>query len=341
MKKIIFIISAITVLCISCQKEIFQLRYTNTPTGNFEYFWHEFDQTYGLFQVKNIDWDAVYEEFRPQVNEQTTDAELHAILVRMLQLLDDGHTALIPINSDLPQYIGGPIGRIDTIQDFNLELLKKHYLQDPRETDFAMLYDYLADSIGYIHIYGFADGEKAFDQEMATIMNTFKDAKGLIIDIRGGEGGEDIAGKTIASYFTDSRQLYMTNQIKNGPGKNDFTDLTEWYIAPRGDFQYMGPIVLLTNRLTISARETFQLAMMTLPQVTTLGDTTAGAFSNNAVGELPNGWAFSLSIGDWRAADGTSYEGKGIPPDILVRNQREALLNGQDAVLEKAIGLLK
>lgn len=328
-------------LCFSCQKEIFQLKYADTPTGNFEYFWHEFDQTYGLFGVKDIDWKAVYEEFRPQVTDQTTDAELYTVLVNMLRILDDGHTALIPINSGLPQYIGGPIGRIDTIQDFDLDLLKKHYLQNPRETDFAMLYDYLADSIGYIHIYGFADGEKAFDREMATIMNTFKDSKGLIIDIRGGDGGEDIAGKTIASYFTDTRRLYMTNQVKNGPKKNDFTELTEWYIEPRGDFQYTGPIVLLTNRLTISARETFQLAMMTLPQVTTLGDTTAGAFSNNAVGELPNGWAFSLSIGDWRAADGTSYEGKGIPPNILVRNQREDLLKGQDKALEAALKLLQ
>lgn len=340
MKKI-GIITLFALLAVSCRKELFQLHYENDPISNFEYLWHEFDQIYGLFEVKQIDWEAVYDLHRPQIDEGTTNEELFDVLVSMLQLLDDGHTALIPVGTDLPQYIGGPIGRIDTVQDFDLEILKTNYLTDPLETGSFMLYDILEDSIGYVHIYGFSDGEKAFDQEMAVLLEALQHTRGLIIDIRGGYGGEDVAGKVIASYFTDQKRLYMTNRIKNGPGKTDFTEPTQWYISPRSDTPYTKPIMLLTNRLTISARETFQLAMMTLPQVTTIGDTTAGAFSNNVLGEMPNGWVFSTSIGDWRAADGTSYEGQGIPPDILLLNNRPDVLAGKDAVLEKAIQLLQ
>ncbi|MCB0640924.1 MAG: S41 family peptidase [Phaeodactylibacter sp.] len=320
---------------------MFPETYPNTPVGNFEYFWQEFDQFYGLFQVRAIDWDSAYAQFRPQVDLTTTDTELYETLVDMLQLLDDGHVALIPIGTDLPQYVGGPIGRIDTIQDFNLEIIKTRYLNDPQETDFAMLYDVIEDSIGYVHIYGFADGEKAFDREMEILMEAVADTKGLIIDIRGGYGGEDIAGKTIASYFTDQERLYMTNRVKNGPGPLDFTEPVSWYIRPRGEAPYLHPIVLLTNRLTVSARETFELAMRTLPQVTVVGDTSAGAFSNNMLSEMPNGWGFSFSIGDWRAADGTSYEGVGIPPDVLIQNLRSELLDGQDRVLDKALEVLR
>lgn len=39
--------------------------------------------------------------------------------------------------------------------------------------------------------------------------------------------------------------------------------------------------------------------------------------------------------------DGKSYEGIGIAPDVLVRNNLADLKNGRDAVLEKAMDLLE
>ena len=339
--KILLFLLFLILIVSSCQKEIFGLQYTNDPEGNFEAFWSEFDQLYGLFKVKNINWDDIYAEYRPQVDASTTDEELYFTFVEILEILDDGHITLIPAGTNFPQYIGGPIGDIDTLQDFNLDILKVNYLSAPKETDFAMLYDWITDSIGYVYIHNFADGEKAFAAETETVLQYFKDASALIIDIRGGSGGEDIAGKIIASYFTDQRRLYMTNSIKDGPGPDDFTAPNEWYIEPRGDFQFTNPVVVLSNRETISARETFELAMITLPQVTTVGDTTSGAFSNLVIRELPNGWVYTMSIGDWRAGDGTSYEGIGIPPQVVVQNKREELLDGKDEALETAIELLR
>ena len=45
--------------------------------------------------------------------------------------------------------------------------------KEERETDFAMLYGFLGDNIGYVHIYGFGDGEKAFDKETEEVVNYF------------------------------------------------------------------------------------------------------------------------------------------------------------------------
>ena len=339
-----FMIAAIVTIVIlfsSCEKHIFNLEYVNGPVGNFEYFWSEFNQMYGLFKVRNVDWDEVYRQYRPLVDETTSDTELYRILVEMLEILDDGHVILVPVGTDLPMYTGGPVGRIDTARDFDLDILKENYLPDPRETENGLLFDFITDDIGYVYIDNFGGDEKAFDRDTREVLDALRSARGLVVDIRGGDGGEDIAGKTIASFFADRRRLYMTNSIKNGPGPDDFTAPMEWYIEPRGDVQFTKPVALLTNRQTISARETFQLAMKTLPNVTTVGDTTAGAFSNLVTRELPNGWGYSMSIGDWRAADGISYEGQGIPPEVLVRNRREDLLAGKDEALEAAIGLLQ
>ncbi|MEQ8705080.1 MAG: hypothetical protein RIC19_14235 [Phaeodactylibacter sp.] len=153
------------------------IQYRNNPEDNFEAFWLEFDQMYGLFRVKGVDWGAVYGQYRPMVDGQTTDEELYAVFVEMLSLLDDGHIILLPVGTDLPMYRGGPAGKIDTTRDFNLE--------------------------------------------------------------------------------------------------------------------------------------------------------------------LPNGWGYSMSIGEWRAADGRSYEGIGLPPDEVVQNVRADYLNGRDEALERAIELLR
>jgi C-terminal processing protease CtpA/Prc len=132
----------------------------------------------------------------------------------------------------------------------------------------------------------------------------------------------------------------MTTRFRNGPGHADFTAPFEWYVAPEGKTRYTGPVVLLTNRTTQSAGETFTLAMRQITSVTQVGDSTYGIFSDNPQRELPNGWIFTVSTGDFRAADGRNYEGIGLAPQVLVQNRRAEVEAGQDKALEKAIGLL-
>jgi len=176
---------------------------------------------------------------------------------------------------------------------------------------------------------------------MKAVLEALKETKGLVIDVRGGYGGEDVAGKFIAGHFTTKSYPYMKTKVKSGPGEEDFTPVETWRVEKEGDEQYLKPIVVLTHRFTISARETFCLAMRPLEQVSFVGDTTAGAFSNQINREMPNGWGYSLSIGEWTDAGGNSFEGIGIHPDVLVQNQEEDLLKGTDKALEAAMDLLK
>ena len=83
------------------------------------------------------------------------------------------------------------------------------------------------------------------------------------------------------------------------------------------------------------------MAFQSLPNATLVGDTTNGAHSTMIGRELANGWKYTIATQKVRLADGRSYEGIGIAPDMPVRNNLADLKNGHDAVLEKAIDLLK
>lgn len=323
---------------LSCDDLFLGDEVADTPLSNFESVWKEFDEKYGLFETKNIDWDSVYNVYRPQAEQVTTNEMLYSILTEMFAGLNDSHVALVPTEeSKLEFFQSGVLGTLDSMTDFSIEIIKENYLNDYKFADPFFAYGTLQNNIGYIHIEGFSDLPKFLEDPMDEVINDLKDTKGIIIDVRGGYGGEDLAGQYIAGRFTSTTQPFMKNRVKTGPEKNNFSPFQTWNLKPTGSFQYTKPIVVLTNRFTISARETFCLAMKVQQQVTFIGDTTAGAFSNQINREMPNGWGYSLSVGQWLDANDISYEGVGLVPDILIQNQKSDLLNGSDMALERAI----
>lgn len=343
MRNINFITFLLFISCLfGCDKLLLDEELPDTPAGNFESLWTEFDEKYGLFRVKNINWDSVYDEYFPRVQHVKSHIELYDLFREMLEGLNDSHVGLLPTEgTGLPFYQSGILGKLDSIKDFDLNIIKDHYLLNTKFSDPFFTYGMLRNNIGYMHIEGFSDLPKFLEDPLNEILSDFKDTKGIIVDIRGGYGGEDLAGRYIAGRFAHDRIPYMQSRVKSGPGKDDFTSFHIWEIKPEGSIQYHKPVVVLTHRFTVSARETFCLAMKKLPQVTLVGDTTAGALSNQINRELPNGWGYSLSIGEWLDEKGNSYEGIGIVPDILVQNVKKDLEKGRDEMLENAIQLLE
>jgi len=162
----------------------------------------------------------------------------------------------------------------------------------------------------------------------------------VIIDIRGFYGGYDPVSQYLAGCFASSKKLYMTTKKRNGTAHTDFTQPTEWYVEPKSSKPYTKQVIVLTSRFTQSAGETFELALRQFDHVKAVGDTTAGSFSDNPNFEMYNGWMFSVSVGDYRAPGGVSYEGIGMPPDMVSKTTKEDLLIGKDVALEKAMELL-
>lgn len=334
----LFLLLASVIFISSCEEALIGPAVPNDPISNFEEMWQSYDQYYGLFGVKEVDWQATYHQYRPLINEQTTDNDLKTIFHEMIDPLDDNHTYIITTENE-PRIESGIFDTLKVQTDFSLDLIPS-YVSDFTHYGAAIDYGTLDGNIGYIHLGDFIPSRNYFEDALDQIIGKLKDTDGLVIDIRDNPGGNDVAAQYVAGRFAAERKLYMTVRKKSGPGPNDFTQAIPWHVEPTGGTRYTKPVVLLTSRWTQSAGETFTLAMQELTGVTQLGDYTSGAFSDNIARELPNGWFCFMSIGDYRAADGKSYEGIGVKPDILMVNSKSDILSGRDLALEKALELL-
>jgi len=321
------------------------------PERNFEYLWKTFDERYGIFLPKRVDWDLLYAVYRPKVTPNTTDDELFEIMSNMLDNLNDLHVRLDSKNPKRSFRSGGSekdlIERFGSFENFltffHSRLLQKKYvkgeiIETPDKTfAYAWLKD--KDAVGYFHFGRFTDIE-ASSKAVDEIVDYFKGAKALIIDVRRNGGGADSVGKVIADRFTDKQRLYMITQMRNGPRHGDFDKPQYWYVEPDGPIQFTKPIILLIDEFSGSAAENFALAFRVLPHATLVGDFTAGCFADADALVLPNGWYFSVSINLFVDHNGFCWEGIGVPPDLRIVNTEENVKEGRDRVLEFALDLI-
>ncbi|MEL6943915.1 MAG: S41 family peptidase, partial [Bacteroidota bacterium] len=280
-----------------------------------------------------------------KLNENSTEEDLYNTLVEMMDLLDDGHVSLFTGQEALPFFGSGPAFKLFEagLLDFIDTDVIKSYLEEEIAAieDDEIIHGLLPDNIGYIYIGSMFENLAFWEEVMDGIMDDLKDTRAIILDLRNNGGGEDEAGRLITSYFTDSEAMYMKVRYKNGPNPNDFEAVREWSIAPSKGTPYTNPLVMLTDRYTISAGETFGLALKTLPQMIHVGDTTNAAFSDTVQRELPNRWRYSIPVAEVTDQNDISWEGIGLIPDVVIRNDVADLSNGIDEMLEKAIEVLQ
>lgn len=287
---------------------------------NFEFVWKEVDRHYSLFQVKGVDWDSVYAEFRPQVQSSTSSSDLFNLLAEMLDGLEDGHVRL-----ESPSRVHRYDGWYKPFRhNFNWGYLWSQRIQNRAATASGRFhFGWITPTIGYIRIPSFSGGGWA--DEIDIVLERLSGIRALIVDIRDNTGGSDGNAERIAGRFARDRTLYRRIQYRNGPSHHDFTPLVNDYLEPRGPVRFHGPLAILTNRRTFSAAESFVLAMRTIPGVVQVGDRTGGGSGNPFLREMPNGWTFTISRWIEWAPDGTTHEGRGLDPDISAHIPEDGL----------------
>ena len=319
---------------------------TDDPVTNFEVFWSNFDEHYAFFDLYGVDWQQVYEKYRPRVTANTSPDELYAIFTEMLSPLKDDHIILVknqktvftPVNLSSETF-----GNLSA----SMEAIKEMYIEHPDIQIFGdrdLFFRRLNKEVGYLLIDAMAGFAKNPEEEKAAAEEAIDQAlsaaagvKTLILDLRFNEGGWDGVSLALASRFADRKRLAFTKHAREG---NGFTALRSFYVEPAGSQRFSGKVILLTSRFTVSAAEVFVLAMRTLPNVTLAGETTAGAFSDMLERHLPNGWTVSLSNEVYRAADGKVYEYLGLSPEIKVPLDPQALTKRQDEGMEKLLSMI-
>lgn len=317
----------------------------NDPEWNFEVFWNSFNQHYTFFDLYGVDWDARYAEFRPQVNVDTTPDQLFEVFRGLVHGLEDGHVFFVDHEGKRGHSPETGVAWGDQFDDAREITLS--YLNDAvRDVDGTGLsYGWLDGGIGYIDLYHMAADvpfgvsradavRPAIEQAAAALA----DAKGIIVDIRYNGGGDDAISLTYAGAFTEHPVEAFSKVTKTQDG---FTEPFTAYAQPNGAVLLGQPVILLTSGYSASAAEIFTMAMREMPQVTVMGQATAGAHSDILTHNLPNGWEIGFSHQIYKTPDGTVYEGPGLPPDIEKKFDTDGFLDGKDTLLEEAIAMLE
>ena len=142
-----------------------------------------------------------------------------------------------------------------------------------------------------------------------------KKVSGLVIDLRGNEGGLFEAATASAELFLSKGKPVVRIARR---------DTTEEILssAPVPVIQNLR-IVLLVNEQTSSGAEIFSAALKENLGATLVGTHTHGKWSVQKVEELPNKYAAKFTVGLMTSANGNNYAQKGLPPDIEVNLNAE------------------
>jgi carboxyl-terminal processing protease len=341
------------------------------PLLNFDVFWATFDEHYAFFTERGVDWQSARDQARARLNAASSEQVLFETLTELVSPLCDGHVELAssfaafngainpacldakPLFNEIMDEFASQSEYEDAFEFFQqvfvpgaLQLIEDNYIVGRLKSaaNDKILWGDLGGGVGYLNVlqmteYAGADATPAEDLEalkpvLDEALADLTAKRALILDIRLNTGGYDHVGFDIAARFADQSRVAFTKMARWGDA---YTPRQAHVLSPGDDLRFGGTIVILTSELTASAAENFLLAMTSLPHVTIVGETTMGVHSDVFERHLPNGWTFTLSNEVYQAADGTLYEGRGIPPDLTVSALRAAdRALGRDAGIEAA-----
>ena len=175
--------------------------------------------------------------------------------------------------------------------------------------------------------------DDSFKSEFAN----FKDASGLIIDLRGIPGG-DIhgVGLKIADYFFPTKVPF--GRFINRSGETPFFRTLS---AAGGGQTYKGPVVILIDEGTRSAGEVFASGFQENGRATIIGTQSCGCVLDTDNKRVKGGGVLQYSHLGYLSGKARKLEGAGIVPDKTITLTIAPLQQGRDAMLEEAERVLR
>jgi hypothetical protein len=350
----------ILVFCfIACEKNLVKEEYSNSPEGIYEAFWSEFDQFYGAFEAKRINWDSLKIVCGKEINSKSSQKQLYDALCKLLASLNDGHASIeAPLLGNFRSWSRRKKSFFADIISLNGNMVNEiftrtiyKYIGDFYKKDLSSEYiflygkiNYNSHTMGYLFMSTFSDGKfpKNFIREAADV---FKNVDAVIIDLRYNGGGNTENFLYALNLFSTENKLYLKSKLRNGKAHNDFTKLYDHYTKALPEGCKNKPIALLANSYTASSSEHLILGLKSQPNVILVGDTTCGAFSEVHEKILPNGWVYRLGAQVVYTPDGKLYtnskgqyiEGNGIAPDYYIGDCYKEIQKNNDVLLNKAL----
>ena len=308
-----------------------EMAYSTDPVENIEALWKIIDTRYCYIEEKGIDWSAIRDEYvaKAEAVKKNDAVALFDLCAGMLDSLQDGH-----VNLYTPFDVSRNTAWYDTFPaNFNSSI-QALYMHDYRVAGSLYYCTVDNDSIGYVYYPSFSNGFSV--SNLGWVFHAFKDCRGLIIDVRNNGGGDLNNAYLLASpFFTENRTVGYW-QHKTGPGHNDFSAMEEL----KSDISLCGtkwkrPTVVLCNRRSYSATNSFVNMMRYADNAIIVGGTSGGGGGMPMSYELPCGWMVRFSSVRMYDREKKDIEA-GIEPDVLVTMQS----TDKDDIIEKAIELI-
>lgn len=192
-------------------------------------------------------------------------------------------------------------------------------------------YKILDGNIGYITLANIKN------EDFHMIKKTFKDTKGIIIDIR--NYPSSFAPYALGPFFLSKPTAFTKFTFANPKNPGEFT-FTNPVTINHDPLYYKGKLIILVNEISQSQAEFTAMAFRAVSNSKIVGSTTAGADGNVSVILLPGGLRTSISGIGVYYPDGTETQRVGIIPDIIVKPTIKGIKEGRDEVFDKALELI-
>ncbi len=186
--------------------------------------------------------------------------------------------------------------------------------------------------VGYIRLSRFS-GESG--QEVAGAIEDLREqgAERFVLDLRQNRGGLLDAAIDVSDHFLDGGIVLIQQSRDQGE---------QSYTATPSTLEDEAPLVVLIDGGSASASEIVAGALKDRERAVLIGpEATFGKGSVQLVYDLSDGSSVHVTSARWFTPNRTQLDGEGISPDILVEITQEAIDNGRDEVLNRAVQYLQ
>ena len=182
------------------------------------------------------------------------------------------------------------------------------------------------DDVGYVDVNGFT--EKTYSGMADAIAKIQKQVpndklKGYVIDLRLNPGGLLNQAVSVSDAFLDRGEIVSTR----GRDKNN----VQRESAKPGDLTKGKPVIVLVNGGSASASEIVAGALQDHRRATVLGTRSFGKGSVQTIIPLGQNGALRLTTALYYTPSGCSIQGRGIDPDIVIKQPLPEELQGRSA----------
>ena len=188
-----------------------------------------------------------------------------------------------------------------------------------------------------IGVIGFNVWMTPIARDLDNAIDRFRNAAGIVIDLRGNPGGVLTMIMGLAGHFFDAPitlGVIRTRDSELNLVSNPRRVSADGKSAVR---PFGGRLAVLVDGGSYSASEIFSAGMQSVKRARVFGTRTAGGALPAVLERLPGGDVLQYAIGDFTTAGGDRVEGRGVIPDEGVTPTRADLLAGRDPVLEAAL----